>query len=834
MSMSNQDLHSPQGRLDPPGSRRGKGQARPGTLLRCLALALFTFLCAAQPGPTKTLIVGIDRDDRPFEYLDAHGNPAGYDVDLVRAIAKLEGLEVTFHADSWENIRSQFAARQLDLLPGMLYSEERKAEVAFSARHLVVHYSMFVRNGSPKLMGLGDLPGRRILVQQKSEMQEYLGAQGLGPFLHPVVSEPEALRQLAAGRGNVAIVTKLQGMVLARQEGLAVSPVAGPIMTRQLCLAVQKDQSELLARLDTALAILNQTGRYAEIYDQWFGSDTRETQVGRVITRWAVGAGVLGILTIGLVLVWTRSMRRRVDRATAQLQRANQEIKTREAFLDTIIENLPVAIFGKDVKQGLIFTLWNHRSEEVFGLSKAEVLGKSDYDFFPKEQSDWFREKDLEVIREGKAIDIPLEQVTSKTLGVISLFTRKVPLFDEQGEPTLLLGIAEDRTAQLSMEEALRQAQKLESLGVLAGGIAHDFNNLLTAILGNVGLVRTQVEDGEPVEPYLDKIEKTALRAADLTRQMLAYSGRGVFVKVPLALDDAVREMVNLLKVSISKKVHLRFEFEEGLSAIEGDTAQIQQVIMNLVTNASEAIGDQEGEIRLSLRLVELDSAQGSAIHPATPIQSGRYVALSVKDTGAGMSPETLARIFDPFFTTKFSGRGLGMSAMLGILKAHQAGIRIKSELGVGTEFQVFLPETDAPALRVSSKTITHLPRGRVTLLVVDDEPDVLEATSHILEQLDFLVIRARDGQEAVEVYFHQSSPIQAVLMDLTMPRMDGIEAATEILRRDPTARLILTSGFSPSPHLGLNGLGLAGFLQKPFGRDQLLEALRPVLGEGF
>ncbi len=833
MSTTQEDLRSSDWRLIPRGSPGWPRLA----LRRCIVLALAALVGLsgmAQPRPPKAIVVGIDRDDRPYEYLDAKGNPAGYDVDLVRALAEVEGLEVIIQADSWERIRARFAAGELDVLPGMLHSKDREAQVAFSAPHLVVHYAIFVRRGGPSIQGLGDLPGRKILVQQKSQMHEFLSMRGLGAYLLPVASEPEALGQLAAGAGDAAVVTKIQGMVLAKQHDLPVRPVPGAVFTRHLCLAVQKEQQGLLGRLDTALAILNQTGRYAEIYQKWFGHDAEEAQFGRLVTRWTLTALLLLLAAVAVVFVWTRSMKRRVVHATAQLQRANQEIKAREAFLDTIIENLPVALFGKDPRNGLRFTVWNHRSEQIFGLAKAEVLGKSDYDFFPKEQSDWFREKDLQVIREGKAIDIPIETVTSKTLGTINLFTRKVPLFDDQGVPIMLLGIAEDRTEQLAMEEALRQAQKLESLGVLAGGIAHDFNNLLTAILGNVGLVRTQAEDGLPIDPFLDKIEQTTRRAADLTRQMLAYSGRGVFIKVPLALDEAVREMVNLLKVSISKKVELRFEFEKALAAIEGDTAQIQQVIMNLVTNASEAIGDVEGEILLSLRSVELDGAEVAAVHPATPIQAGRYLALGVRDTGIGMSAQTMARMFDPFFTTKFSGRGLGMSAMLGILKAHQAGILIKSELGVGTEFQVFFPESAFPAPEQGPEVPSSVPRGRVTLLVVDDEPSILEATTRVLEQLDFQVLQARDGQEAVEAYFSHPIPIQAVLMDLTMPRMDGLEAATEILRRDPRARLILTSGFSPSATMDLKNMGLAGFLQKPFGRTQLLEALKPVLGEGL
>ncbi len=801
----------------------------PPLLLGC---SLLTAPLQAQAPAATPLVVGIDRDDRPYEYLDKDGQPAGYDVDLVRALAQVEGLDVTFRADTWENIRSRFASGEVDVLPGMLRSKEREAEVAFSAPHLVVHYAIFVRNDNTAIHGLEDLRGRRILVQQRSQMQEFLTARGLGAWLVPVVSEPEALKLLTVRSGDAAVVTKFQGMVIAKQRGLPLRPVTGTNITRQLCLAVHKQDQDLLARLDTALAILNQTGRYAEIYRTWFGQPDPDSETTRRFTRWALAALTIGLGIIALILLWTWTLKRRVDRATGQLREANRDIQEREIFLHTIIENLPVAIFGKDPRKGWSFTLWNQRSEQIFGLTKAEVLGKSDYDLFPAEQSDWFRQKDEEVIREGKAVDIPLETVTSKTLGTISLFTRKVPLFDDQGRPMLLLGIAENRTEQLAMEEALRQAQKLESLGVLAGGIAHDFNNLLTAILGNLGLARTQLEEGLPAEAFLENIEKTTLRAADLTRQMLAYSGRGVFVKVPLALDEAVREMVNLLQVSISKKVRLLFAFEDPLPAIQADAAQVQQVIMNLVTNASEAIGDADGEILLALAARELDAAQVALLHPATPVSPGRYVTLKVRDTGSGMSQDVLARIFDPFFTTKFSGRGLGMSAMLGILKAHEAGIRIQSELGAGTEFEICFPVCTRPAERQAREEAPPLAGGKVTLLVVDDEPDILEATTALLRQLDFVVVQARDGEEAIEVYRREQGRIQAVLMDLTMPRLDGLEAAAQILELDPAARLILTSGFSPSAQMNLEGLGLAGFLQKPFGRSALLGVLRSVLGQ--
>jgi CheY-like chemotaxis protein len=378
----------------------------------------------------------------------------------------------------------------------------------------------------------------------------------------------------------------------------------------------------------------------------------------------------------------------------------------------------------------------------------------------------------------------------------------------------------------------MRQTQKLESLGVLAGGIAHDFNNLLTAILGNLSLIAMREEEGGSLQPYLANAEATTLRAAELTRQMLAYAGRGEIRVHPLDLSLAASDMASLLKVSISKKVALAFDFGEALPLVLADSAQLQQVVMNLVTNASEAIGDAPGEIRLATGLAQLEPHHLSQLHAGSPVPAGTYVTLSVRDTGAGMSPEVLSRIFDPFFTTKFSGRGLGLSAMLGILRAHGAGIRIQSELGQGSEFRIYFPPCDlhpggggAPLEGQAAPASPH-PRG--TVLVVDDEPEVRTATADLLREAGFEVLEAVDGIDACESYRRHADRIDVVLMDLTMPRMDGRTAALEIMAFDPRARVVLTSGFPVN--VGTQGApaeGLAGFIPKPYRMKDLVAALQ-------
>ena len=323
----------------------------------------------------------------------------------------------------------------------------------------------------------------------------------------------------------------------------------------------------------------------------------------------------------------------------------------------------------------------------AFGLSAEEAVGKTPQDCLPKAVADFITGNLQRCVAAGR--NLSYEEVLDLPTGKRILLTQMVPIRNAEGRIYLLAGISRDLTEERRSQDALRQAQKLESLGVLAGGIAHDFNNLLSAVLGNLSLAQLKLAPNSPSEPFLKQMESTILRAADLTRQMLAYSGKGRFVVQALDLSRLVGEITHLLSVSISKKVVLRYDLQPGLPAIEADATQVQQVIMNLVTNASEAIGDREGIITLTTGTRVLDQKAMDFLFAGQGLAPGRFVTLQVADTGCGMSPETLSRIFDPFFTTKASGRGLGLSAMLGILRGHGAGIKIYSEPGQGSTFQV-------------------------------------------------------------------------------------------------------------------------------------------------
>jgi PAS domain S-box-containing protein len=383
------------------------------------------------------------------------------------------------------------------------------------------------------------------------------------------------------------------------------------------------------------------------------------------------------------------------------------------------------------------------------------------------------------------------------------------------------------------LEAQLLHAQKLESLGVLAGGIAHDFNNLLVALLGNAELAMAELPPVSPVLPYLRNIEAASCRAAELCRQMLAYSGRGSFVVEALDLSEVVRETTHMLEVAISKKARLRFNLADGLPAVEVDATQVRQVVMNLITNASEALGDRSGEITLSTAIVECDRAALAATVVDDGLPAGRYVVLEVADTGCGMTPEVQRRLFDPFFSTKFAGRGLGMAAVLGIVRGHRGAIRVESAFGRGTRVRVLFPASREAAC--SRPDRTSLPRGGSaggTVLVVDDDDNVRPVTRMMLERLGFQVLLAGDGREGLGVFRAHQGEIVCVLLDLTMPEMDGEETLAELREVDPQVRVILASGYNQLEVVQrFAGPGLAGFVQKPYRLADLRATLEKTLG---
>jgi PAS domain S-box-containing protein len=411
-----------------------------------------------------------------------------------------------------------------------------------------------------------------------------------------------------------------------------------------------------------------------------------------------------------------------------------------------------------------------------------------------------------------------------------------------QDRPRLLLGIFRDITERkraaedrLDLERKLLEAKKLESLGVLAGGIAHDFNNLLVSVLGNAGLALMELVPESPARTSIERIESAAQRAAELTKQMLAFSGKGRFVMRRVNLSHLIEEMGHLLRLSASRRISLQLQLNEDLPSIEADPAQLRQVVMNLLVNAAEAIGEGQGQITMTTGLLRSDreTLARSCLRTDSELPAGPYVFLEVKDTGCGMAPDTLSRMFEPFFTTKFAGRGMGLPAVLGIIRGHRGAVRVSSQPGKGTTVAVLFPAVESPQQPpVNGTMLENLGGG--TVLVIDDEADVRQVTSQMLERMGFHVLSADGGSAGLEVFRTHVHEIACTLLDLTMPAMSGEEVFSALRKIHPEKPVVVMSGYSEiDARSRFAGKGLAGFVEKPFTPLQLQERMRQALGKG-
>lgn len=412
--------------------------------------------------------------------------------------------------------------------------------------------------------------------------------------------------------------------------------------------------------------------------------------------------------------------------------------------------------------------------------------------------------------------------------------------FGPDGQPVAISSVARDISEQKKAEQArlqaernLLQAQKLESLGVLAGGIAHDFNNLLSVMLGNATLARLDLPADSPGERAVHQIELAALRAAELCRQMLTYSGKGGVARERVDLSAVVEQTVQLLKISIAKKCVLHLELAPDLPPVDGEATQLSQVAMNLVMNASDASRDCGGRITVRTGSMDADRDYLTATYLPLKAEPGRYVYLEVSDEGCGMTPEVLHRLFEPFFTTKYTGHGLGLSAVLGIVRSHHGALKIDTAPNRGSTFRVLFPAATGKVAAPPETVAIENWRSSGRVLVVDDEDGVRQVACRILGRFGFDTVAAFDGRDALEIFRRSPAEFCAVLMDLSMPRMDGREACTEIHRIRPSIPVVLMSGYNhlefadPAAHKGF-----AGFLQKPFDAASLATLLRHALEE--
>ncbi|MCP4659195.1 MAG: response regulator [bacterium] len=513
------------------------------------------------------------------------------------------------------------------------------------------------------------------------------------------------------------------------------------------------------------------------------------------------------------------------SRVDAERRRAEEALRESEEKWRSITEYSPdhIMLLGLDGTIRFInFT--------VPDLTREEVIGKPVYDFMPVD----FHQDAADCFAEVAATGEPgsYEAEYRPRTGEVRIFESRVGPVFRAGEVVALTVSSTDITERRRLDERIQQAQKLESLSILAGGVAHDFNNLLSAILGNVDLALLDLSPVAPARDSIEAINEAAGRAAELCKQMLAYSGKGAYVVELVDLSAIVQETVHLLEALISKKALIDLQLTTGLPAVKADATQIRQVIMNLITNASEAIGDRSGTVTIRTGAMDCGHEYLTHLHAADDLREGCYVFLDVVDNGCGMDEDTKAKIFDPFFTTKFTGRGLGLAAVLGIIRGHGGAVNVHSEPNRGTTIKILLPAGGAALEAPAPKPGKPLGHGGATVLVVDDDDRVRAVTRKMLERLGYEVLTADDGRETIAILQQQGTEIAVVLLDLTMPHIDGKQTLAEIERLGIEVPVILTSGHSEQEAVRrYEQRGLAGcFLQKPYRTASLRAKLCEIL----
>jgi two-component system, cell cycle sensor histidine kinase and response regulator CckA len=545
----------------------------------------------------------------------------------------------------------------------------------------------------------------------------------------------------------------------------------------------------------------------------------------------------------GMVDIGGRKVHSGIFRDIRQIRETERKLHFQADLLDQIGD----AVTATDLEGNITWV--NEAESRMFGLAREDMIGRNVRSFGEDPERGATQNAILETTLRDGGWQGEVVNRTPDGREVI-LLCRTWLMHDPEGRPAGMCGVSTDitrlreiETEQKKLERQVQHAQKLESLGVLAGGIAHDFNNLLMAILGHAEMALEDLSPHAPARGSIHEIDRAARHAADLARQMLAYSGKGRFVIEPIQINEFVNEMGHLLEVSVSKKVILKYNYADNLPVFKGDASQIRQILLNLITNASEAIGDKSGVIAISTGAMHCEREYLNACNPVlqagldNALPEGVYVYFEVADTGCGMDCDTLEKIFDPFFTTKFTGRGLGLAAALGILRSHHGALKIYSETGRGTTFKVLFRAEEGNAEEAAGMTrytdsasADKLPlKGKV--LLVDDEESVLAVSGKLLQRMGLEVLTAPDGRQALEIFREQAGEFDCVLLDMTMPHMDGEQTFRAMRQIREDIQVILCSGYNEQDATErFIGKGLAGFLQKPYRALELRRKLREVL----
>ncbi|MFI5335639.1 MAG: transporter substrate-binding domain-containing protein, partial [Opitutales bacterium] len=771
---------------------------------------------AAQP-----LRVGIESYE-PYSFVDQTGQPSGFTVDLLKAIARRENLEIEFVAEPWEKVLEDFKAGRISILANVGYTKARTAYIDFTIAHSNLPAGVFVRRDLARPASLEELRGKRFAATRNALVYEWLQRNQWTTEIVTARNTHDCLLVVNAGQADAVICSRLVAAKYIRDEAmrnLVLTDFAVPGFDYKYHFGVHRGDAELLYRLNDGMAELYASGEYSRIYEKWLGPLEPRPLRLRELLPYLVPTALILLVVLGALLRQRRLLGRLAQQAAAL--RLSEE-RYRQFFE----EDLASAFIANP--EGRILAC-NPAFAHLFGYATpASALGGNIFELFlnPADQAEL-----LEVLRRHQHLQNVKLELHRRDGTPVHVVTNAFGKCDEQGALLEIKGYMIDHTESRRLEDQLRQSQKMEAVGQLAGGVAHDFNNLLTAILGYSNLMLDEPGLDQSTRGFAAEIRNAAQRAAALTRQLLAFSRKELVQPQVLSPRQVVENLEKMLRRLIGEDVVMSLDLDRASGNIRIDPGQFEQVIVNLVVNACDAM-PLGGRLGLELANVVLDE-QGT--RDLLNVQPGAYLCLTITDTGCGMAPEVQERIFEPFFTTKGLGKGtgLGLAMVYGIVKENGGHIAVSSEPGLGSVFRLYFPQVSAAPAEAAAGQAAAADdlRGTETVLLVEDNEAVRKVTRQILHEYGYAVVDADGGPEALRLFAAQPGFFDLVLSDLIMPEMNGLVLAERIRAQAPAQRVLFMSGYADDKLRRQGGLTAdTPVVDKPFTPHVLMRKVREAL----